>query len=322
MRYSGIIPAYAGNTADHPHVNRLLRDHPRVCGEHPSGPHELAWITGSTPRMRGTLVRVASASLEDGIIPAYAGNTNAKQCRKTFGRDHPRVCGEHYGIDQALLLDIGSSPRMRGTHVRENIPMVCFGIIPAYAGNTYPHQVDYSIGGDHPRVCGEHPRPAINPPDVPGSSPRMRGTRQRGPSHGRRLGIIPAYAGNTQQTLVSACNVRDHPRVCGEHYPESAICGHNRGSSPRMRGTHNTNLTSRCHVGIIPAYAGNTYVDCARLCAGGDHPRVCGEHSDTTADNSSMTGSSPRMRGTRLYHLAPTETLGIIPAYAGNTCST
>ena len=93
MRYSGIIPAYAGNTADHPHVNRLLRDHPRVCGEHPSGPHELAWITGSSPRMRGTLVRVASASHEDGIIPRMRGTPMPSNAGKRLGGIIPAYAG-------------------------------------------------------------------------------------------------------------------------------------------------------------------------------------------------------------------------------------
>ena len=30
----GIIPAYAGNTADNCHGSSTPRDHPRVCGEH------------------------------------------------------------------------------------------------------------------------------------------------------------------------------------------------------------------------------------------------------------------------------------------------
>ena len=49
-----------------------------------------------------------------GIIPAYAGSTEAQHALADDGRDHPRVCGEHAPrrCDQSQAL--GSSPRMRG----------------------------------------------------------------------------------------------------------------------------------------------------------------------------------------------------------------
>ena len=151
------------------------------------------------------------------------------------------------------------------------------GIIPAYAGNTRTSGSRMIGMGDHPRVCGEHKVDDSTGEGAWGSSPRMRGTLRRAFRKFRRLGIIPAYAGNTQP--VSPCRQcnRDHPRVCGEHVTVARIHIIPSGSSPRMRGTH---------------FGGGVAV------VRGDHPRVCGEH----ADNSSMTfnseGSSPRMRGT------------------------
>ena len=53
-RYTGIIPAYAGNTLCPTWFSRRLRDHPRVCGEHPCIRRRSAGTTGSSPRMRGT----------------------------------------------------------------------------------------------------------------------------------------------------------------------------------------------------------------------------------------------------------------------------
>ena len=45
---------------------------------------------------------------------------------------------------------------MRGTRSIGRTVGRGFGIIPAYAGNTrLPVIVDF-VGGDHPRVCGEH----------------------------------------------------------------------------------------------------------------------------------------------------------------------
>ena len=45
---------------------------------------------------------------------------------------------------------------MRGTHGGEQLALVVFGIIPAYAGNTHVRHWRCRWQGDHPRVCGEH----------------------------------------------------------------------------------------------------------------------------------------------------------------------
>ena len=71
----GIIPAYAGNTRLFWIVKVMLRDHPRVCGEHAIISGTLILSKGSSPRMRGTLNRAHHVERIRGIIPAYAGNT-------------------------------------------------------------------------------------------------------------------------------------------------------------------------------------------------------------------------------------------------------
>ena len=73
--FVGIIPAYAGSTLRWSLTRRCSWDHPRVCGEHAMLALLLAYLMGSSPRMRG------------------ARGTRA--CRKPARGDHPRVCGEH-----------------------------------------------------------------------------------------------------------------------------------------------------------------------------------------------------------------------------------
>ena len=172
---------------------------------------------------------------------------------------------------------------------------------------------------DHPRVCGEHKVDDSTGEGAWGSSPRMRGTLRRAFRKFRRLGIIPAYAGNTQP--VSPCRQcnRDHPRVCGEHATGASTQVNCTGSSPRMRGTpavtEATNNTAR----IIPAYAGNTPAACWKSWQAWDHPRVCGEHQSCLQRIRLSRGSSPRMRGTLRGLTLGLDSPGIIPAYAGNT---
>ena len=193
----GIIPAYAGNTISITEYGKQLRDHPRVCGEHLRRTRLATTLSGSSPRMRGTLDGTTVQHLVPGIIPAYAGNTDALTEREVVGRDHPRVCGEHSARVSATRWAAGSSPRMRGTLLGIEDKYGVQGIIPAYAGNTVHYGAYFAIGRDHPRVCGEHPTVPATPLPLPGSSPRMRGTLVGHGGIGDGDGIIPAYAGNT-----------------------------------------------------------------------------------------------------------------------------
>ena len=270
--------------------------------------------------MRGTQSQPLLYCLQSGIIPAYAGNTCSRPRRLVVRRDHPRVCGEHLLDGQPKKTELGSSPRMRGTRTIRAVHVPKTGIIPAYAGNTC-HRFPHCRGTwDHPRVCGEHYIDERYLELTLGSSPRMRGTLAYFRVERRYYGIIPAYAGNTCRPWTSSQRVRDHPRVCGEHHMTSIMVHLSWGSSPRMRGTPVVPPRRASPNGIIPAYAGNTLSNHACTSAGGDHPRVCGEHNRKRRNFSAIQGSSPRMRGTPIVNAKIVYKFGIIPAYAGNTC--
>ena len=228
--------------------------------------------------MRGTPLRQGCDISGFGIIPAYAGNTNPLIRLCAFSWDHPRVCGEHACSIASATSSSGSSPRMRGTRVVKVWILRAAGIIPAYAGNTSPVLRRCFWPRDHPRVCGEH-LPITLPKHVrQGSSPRMRGTPIILPLTVFIHGIIPAYAGNTQNKSIVFVQRRDHPRVCGEHLARLSSCSRSSGSSPRMRGTRRLRDNGHAIIGIIPAYAGNTPHPANHRWWCRDHPRVCGEH--------------------------------------------
>ncbi len=173
----GIIPAYAGSTRAREACQKQLRDHPRVCGEHPDRHPMTPTKRGSSPRMRGALQEVTDFDDVGGIIPAYAGSTVLSYGREDGGW--------------------GSSPRMRGAHRGRHGLVGHRGIIPAYAGSTMRDQWGSNGFMDHPRVCGEHA--SVNPRSMIalGSSPRMRGARWQAHDGELEPGIIPAYAGST-----------------------------------------------------------------------------------------------------------------------------
>ena len=147
--------------------------------------------------MRGTRLVENAGACPAGIIPAYAGNTNFPTFMAVNNGDHPRICGEHIRGGRLRRYHSGSSPHMRGTHA--DIFDIGFqhGIIPAYAGNTSRATNSTTGRRDHPRICGEHQARDTLYGTTQGSSPHMRGTLAACGVACIRIGIIPAYAGNT-----------------------------------------------------------------------------------------------------------------------------
>ena len=151
-----IIPACAGNTRGWLPTGSVPTDHPRVCGEHTGCGWHGMYQVGSSPRVRGTLSCCCQVLPGERIIPACAGNTKANRAAARNPSDHPRVCGEHPPTVTGALESFGSSPRVRGTHVRGQANVCSLRIIPACAGNTGIFRYSLALYPDHPRVCGEH----------------------------------------------------------------------------------------------------------------------------------------------------------------------
>ena len=90
-----IIPAYAGSTDCVIRVPDLMRDHPRIRGEHGKSPPLFASRKGSSPHTRGAHAVEGDIRITIGIIPAYAGSTRNAYVRFNEDWDHPRIRGEH-----------------------------------------------------------------------------------------------------------------------------------------------------------------------------------------------------------------------------------
>ncbi len=127
----------------------------------------------------------------------------------------------------------------------------------------------------------------------------MRGTRNQIMLQDVVYGITPAYAGNTVLGYIPANNIKDHPRLCGEHSNLQGSHIIDVGSPPLMRGTQRP---SRAGPGIRK-----------------DHPRLCGEHPYQLSQHFRYLGSPPLMRGTLTRIVFLLLISRITPAYAGNT---
>ena len=175
--------------------------------------------------------------------------------------------------------------------------VLVIGLIPACAGKTRSDLSSYSIVWAHPRVCGENVLDRMESLEQAGSSPRVRGKRER---HVRRwlpIRLIPACAGKTIATSPWMREIRAHPRVCGENEGtwEGKISGE--GSSPRVRGKLRTALAAPSVGRLIPACAGKTNNTADWPMIERAHPRVCGENTPEPLTEDEKKGSSPRVRG-------------------------
>ena len=296
-----IIPAYAGSTAALGEEKRLLRDHPRIRGEHRCGASGPSATAGSSPHTRGAPSRPWRRRGFPGIIPAYAGSTAQHAGVEFSGEDHPRIRGEHIGAAAHQIKITGSSPHTRGAHQRRFQMADQQRIIPAYAGSTGGADGDVPVtewiipayagsttrrlsrrgtcSGSSPHTRGAL-RPLLSVPRRPVDHPRIRGEHQRAAQPAGELhGIIPAYAGSTAETSVYSFS--------------------HSGSSPHTRGALGSGAAGCSVSGIIPAYAGSTTGTCPPGTGSTDHPRIRGEHSIA------KLGEEKRLR--------------IIPAYAGST---
>ncbi len=130
-------------------------------------------------------------------------------------------------------------------------------------------------------------------------------------------GITPAYAGKRAKYSPVIGTEKDHPRVCGEERPKIYHNFGTKGSPPRMRGRVAVDWQKPRDTGITPAYAGKSFPLALNSLHLEDHPRVCGEESLRTMQESAKEGSPPRMRGRGFRRSYDAFKHRITPAYAG-----
>ena len=215
-------------------------------------------IDGSSPLTRGTLFTVTGTFLCGRFIPAYAGNSFYGDGDFFMWSVHPRLRGELGMAAKIAAATAGSSPLTRGTHYLLTQHPRRARFIPAYAGNSW-----FTVPLRMPR----------------GSSPLTRGTRKVGPDELIRLRFIPAYAGNSSLIHSSLMETTVHPRLRGELASCKCVCSHEHGSSPLTRGTQRRSSRGPYRRWFIPAYAGNSWIQCAAQRCSTVHPRLRGELS-------------------------------------------
>ena len=131
------------------------QDHPRMCGEKALAGFDNAMPTGSPPHVRGKGCDFPGCVGAQGITPACAGKSFGFQYIKDFMGDHPRMCGEKEFWPSPPTGSTGSPPHVRGKAFARAALIVSSGITPACAGKSCFLLSFVHIYEDHPRMCGE-----------------------------------------------------------------------------------------------------------------------------------------------------------------------
>ena len=131
--------------------------------------------------------------------------------------------------------------------------------------------------------------------------------------------ITPAGAGKTLSHTNNLGQPEDHPRRCGENRGREKLCKLGTGSPPQVRGKQNHQNPAPLQQRITPADAGKTLRVRAPPPPRPDHPRGCGENTDSGRICCGYCGSPPRMRGKQNGKKKRTRLRGITPADAGKT---
>ena len=172
--------------------------HPHGCGEHFKHPTDPDKSIGSSPRVWGTPgpVRWGLTSLR--FIPTGVGNTSRDGSRARLTAVHPHGCGEHLPIHNLrpasirfIPTGVGNTapaamcrfsepvhPHGCGEHAEcVFAPLMNLRFIPTGVGNTENGNVTVWSMAVHPHGCGEHEITTVCDSYLPGSSPRVWGTR-------------------------------------------------------------------------------------------------------------------------------------------------
>ena len=170
---------------------------------------------------------------------------------------HPHVCGERGMVEIKSKLPHGSSPRVWGTLDGQPTGKHFKRFIPTCVGNAAWDRRPDRMSAVHPHVCGERLYMDTHFFAVPGSSPRVWGTRLRIIWAIFRLRFIPTCVGNASATQSENKRMAVHPHVCGERQNRNDEIVDNFGSSPRVWGTLLPHPLARVFRRFIPTCVGN-----------------------------------------------------------------
>jgi len=318
---AGCIPACAGEPSPSPCAPPRDAVHPRVRGGTTVRAWQMAPGWGASPRARGNLHATGADADAGGCIPACAGEPLRCLKSKTPRGVHPRVRGGTLTRCEMSDTQVGASPRARGNQSPLPHQSLTRRCIPACAGEPRRACEASPIAWVHPRVRGGTATASPSPSPAWGASPRARGNREINSGLCRKVGCIPACAGEPSRVADRGRRGEVHPRVRGGTSSARNASATGAGASPRARGNRRRSRPGPRGRRCIPACAGEP----ARSWSGARgrrvHPRVRGGTTRVPAESLASTGASPRARGNPAARRQFQPRFGCIPACAGEPLS-
>ncbi len=227
--------------------------------------------------------------------------------------------GDHGWAAAGYLVMPGPPPHARGPPDGGRAPGRGHGTTPACAGTTSPGSGPVSSARDHPRMRGDHSARNVGDVEPLGPPPHARGPPIRTRPRSTRDGTTPACAGTTRPRGVPPPGTGDHPRMRGDHTQSTRYELTGQGPPPHARGPPIRTRPRSTRDGTTPACAGTTRPRGVPPPGTGDHPRMRGDHTQSTRYELTGQGPPPHARGPLAGANLPITLLGTTPACAGTT---
>ena len=273
--------------------------------------------TGLSPRTRGSPMACFAPPATTGPIPADAGEPRPIGPMWHIQTAYPRGRGGAGVWYDPSDLSTGLSPRTRGSRNTYHGPGVCFGPIPADAGEPYVPSAGRGREWAYPRGRGGADVLAGGTPCQAGLSPRTRGSPSGSRVSGGCRGPIPADAGEPERSSRDRLCQWAYPRGRGGAAFESAGRWVQEGLSPRTRGSPLDEAGGIWRPGPIPADAGEPGRSTPTNTPTGAYPRGRGGARPVPTVLVTVVGLSPRTRGSHAVGDLARGLSGPIPADAG-----
>ena len=192
------IPTCVGNGSVCPCALDRSPVHPHVCGEREVAVYSQTNLSGSSPRVWGTVGHPIGGFMMTRFIPTCVGNGLRGQRLVLRQPVHPHVCGERVVHLLLPLTVVGSSPRVWGTVCADRPSKYCNRFIPTCVGNGGLLKLITCWRAVHPHVCGERLARPWQDLGKTGSSPRVWGTAGFWVGLRQMWRFIPTCVGNGQ----------------------------------------------------------------------------------------------------------------------------
>ena len=234
--YRGSIPACAGEPVCRRMRNGARAVYPRLCGGTSMRFIRFRRHYGLSPPVRGNRIRFIGGNRAAGSIPACAGGTETAR--------------------QPADVAWGLSPPVRGNRRVPGHLAVFPRSIPACAGE--PNFDHHLVGNPevYPRLCGGTPGQPGNRQHISGLSPPVRGNLSDDRRLYRKVGSIPACAGEPGWLHHQQLPAGVYPRLCGGTPRLTRMVGLSHGLSPPVRGNLWAKMPGVGFYRSIPACAG------------------------------------------------------------------